>query len=131
MFDREMRYIRVSRRWRTNYVPGGSQPDRRVARRRPSGDPEIWKDAHRRGLRGRGRAGGWQLGTCRRLHPLGALGNTALAETEQVNRRDRNFLRRYHRSQRGRGSIERCEARLRTALEAASMGTFERDLANR
>jgi len=61
MFDREMRYIRVSRRWRTNYVPGDRSLIGELHRRRPSGDPrDLERCASARTAR-RGRAGDGSL----------------------------------------------------------------------
>jgi two-component system sensor histidine kinase/response regulator len=52
MFDREMRYLHVSRRWRTDYGLGDLDL-RRVSHYQVFPDvPERWKEAHRRGLAG-------------------------------------------------------------------------------
>ncbi|HME09202.1 MAG TPA: PAS domain S-box protein, partial [Bryobacteraceae bacterium] len=52
MFDREMRYLHVSRRWRVDYGLGGRDV-RGVSHYKIFPDiPERWKEAHRRGLAG-------------------------------------------------------------------------------
>ena len=52
MFDRDMRYLRVSRRWRANYVPGDRCLIGELHDDVHPVIPEGWKEAHRRGLLG-------------------------------------------------------------------------------
>ena len=52
MFDREMRYLHVSRRWRTDFHLG-ERDLRGLSHYEVFPDiPERWKKAHRRGLAG-------------------------------------------------------------------------------
>ncbi|MFY9659047.1 MAG: PAS domain-containing protein [Terriglobales bacterium] len=128
MFDREMRYIRVSRRWRTNYVPGDRSLIGELHDDVHPVIPEIWKDAHRRGLRGEvvqgdgslERADGsirwvrWEIRPWR--NRAGEIGGIVIFSEDITDRKG------------AEAALSDSEARLRTALEAASMGTFERDL---
>jgi len=90
--------------------------------------PEIWKDAHRRGLRGEvvqgdgslERADGsirwvrWEIRAWR--NRAGEIGGIVI------------FSKISPIAKGAEAALSDSEARLRTALEAASMGTFERDL---
>jgi hypothetical protein len=52
MFDREMRYLHVSRRWRTDYDLGDRDLRGVLHYDVFPNIPESWKEAHRRGLAG-------------------------------------------------------------------------------
>ena len=128
MFDREMRHIRVSRRWRTSYVPGDRNPIG-VSHDEIYGEiPEDWREAHRRGLRGEVVQGdgrfersdgslrwvGWEV---RPWHDrTGEIGGIVIFSEDVTDRK------------RAEAALRDSEARLRTALEAAMMSPFERDL---
>ncbi len=128
MFDREMRYLRVSRRWRTNYVPDDRSLIGQLHYEVYPVIPEAWKEAHRRGLRGEvvqgdgrfERSDGsvrwvrWEVRPWRnRMDEIGGIVIFSEDITERKN---------------VEAALGESEARLRTALEAARMGTFERDL---
>ena len=51
MFDRKMRYIQASERWRSDYGPHGDLKGKSHYELFPN-IPETWKEAHRRGLAG-------------------------------------------------------------------------------
>ena len=80
MFDREMRYLSVSRRWRSDYGLGERTL---IGLSHYDVFPEIsaeWREAHRRGLAGEVlRVRGRPLRAGRRVGAMGALGNTPLA----------------------------------------------------
>jgi PAS domain S-box-containing protein len=126
MFDREMRYLAVSRRWLADY---GLADTSVIGRSHYEVFPEIperWRALHRRGLAGETlsnprdsftRLDGsvqrvrWELRPWYR--PDGAVGGIVLF-TEDIT------------SQlAAQAAIEASEARLRLALEAAQMGTFD------
>jgi PAS domain S-box-containing protein len=52
MFDREMCYLQVSDRWRSEYLPGRPEVLGRSHYETFSDMPERWKEIHRRGLQG-------------------------------------------------------------------------------
>jgi PAS domain S-box-containing protein len=52
MFDREMRYLAVNRRWQEDYAPPGMVVIGKCHYDVYPGQTESWKDAHRRGLAG-------------------------------------------------------------------------------
>jgi diguanylate cyclase (GGDEF)-like protein/PAS domain S-box-containing protein len=52
MFDREMRFVAVSRRWRETYCLGERELIGRLRYETPPGVPEHWRESHRRGLAG-------------------------------------------------------------------------------
>ena len=52
MFDREMRYLAVNRRWQEDYAPPGMVVIGKCHYDVYPGQTEAWKDAHRRGLAG-------------------------------------------------------------------------------
>jgi len=111
-----------SRRWRTNIMFQAIAADRRVARRRHPVIPEIWKmrigaDCAARSCRG---MAAWNVPTA---PSVGCAGKYGPGGNRAVKSADRNFLRRYHRFERAEAALSDSEARLRTALEAASMGT--------
>ena len=128
MFDRDMRYLRVSRRWRANYVPGDRCLIGELHDDVHPVIPEGWKEAHRRGLLGEvvqgegsfARADGsvrwvrWEIRPWR--NRTGEVGGIVIFSEDITERRS------------AEAALSDSEARLRTALEAAKMGTFERDL---
>lgn len=128
MFDRDMRYIRVSRRWRTNYVPDDRSLIGELHDDVHPGVPEAWKEAHRRGLRGEvvqgdgrfERSDGslrwvrWEVRPWR--NRIGEIGGIVIFSEDITERKS------------AEAALSDSETRLRTALEAARMSTFERDL---
>ncbi|HKF46080.1 MAG TPA: PAS domain S-box protein [Terracidiphilus sp.] len=52
MFDRDMRYLQISDRWRTEYLRGGQEVLGRSHYETFPDMPERWKEVHRRGLQG-------------------------------------------------------------------------------
>jgi PAS domain S-box-containing protein len=52
MFDRDMRYLQVSERWCTDYLPGRAEILGRSHYEIFPDMPERWKEVHRRGLEG-------------------------------------------------------------------------------
>ena len=128
MFDREMRYIRVSRRWRTNYGPENRSLIGELHYEVYPVIPEEWKEAHRRGLRGEVVQGDgrfepsdgsvrwvrWEVRPWR--NRMGEIGGIVIFSEDITERKE------------AEAALGESEARLRTALEASMMGTFERDL---
>src|SRR4029077_1377660 len=52
MLDRDMRYLQVSDRWCSDYLPGGAQIEGRSHYEIFPDMPERWKEVHRRALQG-------------------------------------------------------------------------------
>jgi PAS domain S-box-containing protein len=129
MFDREMRYLQVSRRWRTDYGLGEREL-RDVSHYEIFPEvPERWKEIHRRGLAGevlRGeddrldRSDGsvqWIRWEVRPWHDsTGAIAGIVIFAEEITERT---------RAEQG---LRDSEEKLRLALDGARLGTWEWDL---
>ena len=130
MFDRDMRYLAVSRRWLSDYGLAGQDV---LGCSHYEVFPEItdaWKAVHRRALAGEvvhadddrfERAGGtvqwlrWEVRPWRRTG--GVVGGIVIF-TEDITRQ-----------KEAEAAVRESEERLRLALDAAHMGTFDWDLA--
>jgi PAS domain S-box-containing protein len=129
MFDREMRYLQVSRRWRTDYGLGEREL-RGVSHYGIFPEvPERWKDIHRRGLAGevlRGeddrldRSDGsvqWIRWEVRPWHDkTGEIAGIVIFAEEITERK---------RAEQG---LRDSEEKLRLALDGARLGSWEWDL---
>ena len=102
MFDREMRYLSASRRWRSDYGLGDRDIDRPLPLRCLSGDIRGMERGPPPGTRRGGAAGrGGPLRAGRRVGAVGAPGDTPLVRCGGGSRRDRHLLRRHYRRQDG------------------------------
>jgi PAS domain S-box-containing protein len=129
MFDREMRYLQVSRRWRTDYGLGERELHGLSHYEILPEVPERWKEIHRRGLAGevlRGeddyldRSDGsvrWISWEVRPWHDrTGEIAGIVIFAEEITERK------------RAEHGLRDSEEKLRLALDGARLGTWEWDL---
>ncbi|WP_306152697.1 PAS domain S-box protein [Roseovarius sp. MMSF_3281] len=132
MFDRDMRYIRCSRRWLSDFDMGGKAVEGQCHYDMFPDLPDSWIKAHKRGLAG-------EVVKCREdwfLHP-DAGGSVQWLRWEVHPWRDVGgdiagiilFAEDVSDRKRAEQSLRESEARLRLAAEAAHFGTFDIDLA--
>ncbi len=97
MFDREMRYVAVSRQMAEDYGLVGSEIIGRSHYEVIPDIPERWKDAHRRGLAGeRQRSDERPLRSRRRRGAVDPVGGHSLAGRRRLSRRNRPVRRGHY-----------------------------------
>ena len=130
-FDRQMRYIAVSRRWLKDYGLDGYI----IGLSHYEVFPEIseaWKDVHRRTLAGKSLSSDGDLSPARRwCYPMGRLGSTSLAQSNRGDRRHIDLVRRRHHSKMAEAALAASEQRYRSVYQHTATGISVSDLEGR